>query len=75
MPNTGMLVLSLICVVMGVGLFLSPHFLLEVSLRLNRTHGPLDQKLIRHRYLMGFLTFGASYAFFKLALLLPSLKG
>ncbi len=75
MPDTGMLVLSLICVVAGTALFLSPHFLLEVSLRLNRTHGPLDHKLIRHRYIMGLLTFGASYAFFKLALLLPGLQG
>ena len=73
MPDTGMVVLSLICVVAGVGLILSPHFLLEVSLRLNRTHGPLDQKLIRHRYLVGALAFLASYSFFKLALWLPQL--
>ena len=74
MPDTGMIVLSLLCVVVGVALILSPHFLLELSVRLNRTHGPLDQKLIRHRYIMGLFTFGASYAFFKLSLWLPALR-
>jgi len=47
--------------------------LLTLSERLNVSLVTLDRWLIRHRYIMGIAAFGASYAFFSLALQLPSL--
>ena len=75
MPDTGFLFLSLASVVVGMSLFLFPVVLTRVSEWLNRTFIALDERLMHYRYLLGFLAFVASYAFFKIALLLPSLRG
>lgn len=69
MPDTGCLLLSLLSVVVGGMFILVPDALLKLSGALNRTPATLDRWLIRHRYLAGLLAFGASYAFFRLALL------
>jgi hypothetical protein len=74
MPDTGFLFLSLLSVGVGACLFLAPGALAKASDRLNRSIGKLDDALIRHRYVVGVLAFVAGYAFFKLALLLPSLR-
>jgi len=73
MPDSGLLFISLLGAVIGGLLFLSPHTLLDWSGRLNKTLVVLDEWLIRHRYVMGLFAFAASYAFFRLALLLPTL--
>lgn len=73
MPDSGMVFLSLLSVVVGGCLVLSPQTLLTLSERLNVSLVTLDRWLIRHRYIMGIAAFGASYAFFSLALQLPSL--
>ena len=73
MPDSGFLFLSIISVFTGMMLFLAPNLIVKVSERLNKTLGVLDQQLLRHRYVAGLLAFVASYAFFKIALLLPSL--
>ena len=41
---------------------------------LNRTIVSLDEQLVRYRYLVGLMAFGASYALFKLALVIPTLR-
>ena len=74
MPDTGFLFLSLVSLIVGTGLFLVPGALLKASEALNRTLGRLDDQLIRHRYVVGMLAFVAGYAFFKMAVLLPSLR-
>lgn len=73
MPDSGFLFLSVMSVCVGAMLFLAPDGILKTSQWLNKTVALVDQKLLRHRYVAGLLAFGASYAFFKLALLLPSL--
>ena len=75
MPDSGLLVLSLVCLAVGVGFVMFPHPLLILSQTLNRTLVTLDERLIRHRYLCGVLLFVVSYLCFRLALLVPSLKG
>ena len=75
MPDSGLLVLSLVCLAAGVGFVLFPHPLLTVSQALNRTLVRLDERLIRHRYLCGLLLFVVSYLCFRMALLVPSLRG
>ena len=74
MPDTGFVFLSVLSIVVGSCLFLVPGALLKMSEQLNRTLGRLDDRLIRHRYVMGILAFVAGYAFFKIAVLLPSLR-
>ncbi len=74
MPDSGCIGLSLGSVVLGTLLFLYPGALGRVSSLLNRTLVSLDERLLRYRYFFGLLAFGASYAFFKLAVLLPSLR-
>ena len=74
MPDSGFLVLSLLSIVLGTALFLSPQALLKASSLVNRTLVVLDEQLMRHRYVMGVLAFVASYAFFKIALMLPALR-
>ena len=74
MPDSGCLFLSIASLLVGVLLFLNPRALAGLSAWLNRTMTILDKSIIRHRYVVGLLAFGASYAFFKLALLLPSLR-
>ena len=73
MPDPNFLVLSLLSIAVGVVLFLSPQALVKASHLLNRTLVALDEQLIRHRYMMGVLAFAASYAFFKIALMLSAL--
>ena len=73
MPDSGFLVLSLLSIVMGVMLFLAPQAIVKFGGLLNRTMAVLDGQLVRHRYVMGVLAFVASYAFFKIALMLPTL--
>ena len=75
MPDSGLLLLSLVCLVAGVAFVLFPHPLLAISQALNRTLVSLDDKLIRRRYLCGALLFVVSYLCFRLALLVPSLRG
>ena len=72
MPDSGMLALSLLSLLIGSALVLSPKALLSLSRRLNTTLLTLDEWLIRHRYVMALVAFAACYAFFKLALLLPN---
>ena len=74
MPDTGLLFLSFLSVLVGSSLFLYPHAMMKVSNALNRTLAILDESIIQYRYLIGLLAFGAGYAFFKLALLLPLLR-
>ena len=75
MPDSGLLVLSLVCLAAGVGFVLFSHPLLSMSRALNRTLVSLDDRLIRHRYVCGALLFVASYLCFRLALLVPGLRG
>ena len=74
MPDSGFLVLSLLSIVVGVMLFLAPQAIVKFGGLLNRSLAVLDDQLIRHRYVMGGLAFVASYAFFKIALMLPALR-
>ncbi len=69
-PNLGCLVLSLLCLGVGVWLVLFPHNLLETSRTLNRTLTVLDEYLIRYRYVIGLILVVVSYGLFRLALLL-----
>ena len=64
-------VLSLLSVLLGTALFLFPGAVLRLSTALNRTLAVLDERLIRHRFVIGLVAFGAGYAFFRLALLVP----
>lgn len=75
MPDSGLLVMSLVCLVGGVGFVLFPHPLQAISQALNRTLVALDERLIRYRYVCGLLLFLVSYLCFRLALLVPSLRG
>jgi hypothetical protein len=75
MPDSGLLGLSLVCLVVGAGFILFPHPLLALSQALNRTFTTLDTVLVRHRYLSGLVLFVASYLCFRLALLVPFLRG
>ena len=75
MPDSGLLVLSLVCLGVGVGFVMFPHPLLTLSQALNRTLITLDERLIRHRYICGTLLFVVSYLCFRLALLVPGLRG
>ena len=75
MPDSGLLLLSLLCLGAGVGFILFPHPLLTISQVLNRSLLSLDDKLIRHRYICGILLFVVSYLCLRLALLVPVLRG
>ena len=74
MPDTGFLLLSLLSLLVGAALFLYPRALSQGNSFLNRTLVAMDDMLIRHRYVMGLLAFLASYAFFRLALMLPAFR-
>ena len=74
MPDTRFLFLSLASLVAGVSLFLYPKAVERLSSVLNQTLVVLDEQLVRHRYVVGLGAFIASYAFFKLALLLPAFR-
>ena len=75
MPDTGLLFFSVLCLVMGGAMILSPHALAKLNAALNQTFCLLDQRLMRFRHVIGAGLFIASYLFFKLALLLPGLRG
>ena len=75
MPDTGFLFLSLASVLLGTLLVLFPQAVVKLSNVLNRTLAVVDDQLIRYRYLVAVLAFAASYAFFQIALALPSLRG
>ena len=75
MPDTGFLFLSTLCLMAAVSFILFPNPLLKLSTALNRTLVMLDQRLMRHRYLMGALLFVVSYLLFNLALRIPELRG
>ncbi len=73
MPDSGLMVLSFVSLLVGTALYLYPKALLKFGSALNRTIGALDDQLVRHRYTVGLLAFIASYAFFKLAILMPTI--
>jgi len=75
MPDSGFLFLSFVSLWVGAALFLAPKALAKLSSTLNRTLTVLDDRLIRNRYVVGLLAFAASYAFFKIAMTLPALRG
>ena len=75
MPDSGLLVLSGVCLATGVSFILFPDPLKRLSGVLDRTLVILDQSLMRHRYLIAVALFVTSYLFFRLALLLPELGG
>jgi len=75
MPDTGCLLLSLLSVVGGAIFVLFPDALMKLSGALNRTITVLDQRLMGYRYILGVLLFLLSYGLFRLALLLPTLRG
>ena len=74
MPDSGLLLLSLLCLAAGVGFVLFPHPLLAISQAMNRTLTTLDERLIHYRYLCGIVLFIVSYLCFRLALLIPALQ-
>ena len=74
MPDTGLLALSVVSLLVGTLLVLAPRKLTECNAWLNRSLGKVDAWLVRHRYVMALAAFGAGYAFFKLALLVPTLR-
>jgi len=75
MPDTGFLFLSLASVLLGTLLVLFPHAVVKLGNVLNRTLAAVDEQFIRYRYFIAVLAFAASYAFFQIALTLPSLRG
>ena len=74
MPDSGLLFLSLMSLLLGAMLFLYPKGFSSFSKAVNRTLTVVDDGLMRRRYLVGLLAFAGSYAFFRLALLLPGLR-
>ena len=74
MPDTGFLFLSLLSVFIGSMLVLYPNGLVQVGNTLNRTITALDQWLVRYRYVTALLAFVGSYAFFRVAILLPGMR-
>ena len=74
MPDSGLLILCGICLIAGMGFFLFPNPLLKLSLSLNKTLAVLDQLLMRRRYLVGVMLFGASYLLFNLAIWVGQLR-
>ena len=75
MPEPTLILLSMAFVVVGAMFVLFPDPLLRLSQGLNRTLTVLDQKLMRHRYLVALIFFAVSYLLFNLALLMPELHG
>ena len=73
MPDRLCLILSLLGIVAGTMFILFPHALLRLSKAMNRTLvASPDERLLRVRYLVGWLWFIASYGVFQLALLIPA---
>ena len=74
MPDTGLLFLSLLCIIAAASCILFPKGLSKISVALNKTVKTFDDGLMRHRYVFGVLLFAVSYLFFRLALLVPQLR-
>ena len=74
MPDTGFLFLSLMGVLLGSILVLYPDGLMQIGNALNRTMTALDRWFVRYRYMTALLAFLGSYAFFRIALLLPGMR-
>lgn len=75
MSQAGCLALSLLFLVAAVVFVLFPHGLLNLSRSLNRTMTVLDDRLIKHRYLLSLVLFAVSYLVFRLSLLIPVSRG
>ena len=75
MPHSGFLFLSVVSLVVGCALYLAPDAISKLDRVLGRTLVTMDEVLLKHRYVAGLLAFAASYAFFQIALTLPSLRG
>ena len=75
MSQTGCLVLSLLFLVVAVAFILFPHGLLSLNRTLNRTLTVLDDRIVKHRYLVSLVLFAVSYMVFKLSLLISLSKG
>ena len=75
MSQTGCLVLSLFFLVAAVAFILFPHGLLSLNRTLNRTLTVLDDRIVKHRYLVSLVLFAVSYMVFKLSLLISLSKG
>ena len=75
MPDSGLLMLSALCVVGGISIILYPNALLKLNEVLNRTLMALDQRLMRFRHVIGVVLLLVSYLFFRLALLVPGMRG
>lgn len=75
MLKVGLLLLSALCLVSGVGVMAVPKVISKVNMALNRVYNFLDEKLMRYRFLFGVALFVVGYLFFRLALLMPQLRG
>ena len=75
MPDSGLLFLSLLCIIAASSCVLFPKGLSKLSVSLNRTVKSFDEGLMRHRHLFGVLLFAVSYLLFRLAMLVPQLRG
>ncbi len=74
MPSTGLLALSLFCLVLAAFLLVSPKTVVNLSQFLNRTITSVDESMIQARYIWAALLVLTSYGLFRLAVLLPTLK-
>ena len=70
MPDTGLLFVSLVCLMSGISFVLFPHALLQLNKALNRSLVVLDQHLMSYRYVVGFLLRLTGYGIFRLAVLM-----
>ena len=72
--HTGYMLLSLVALVFGVLMFLSPGVIAGLSRVLDRTVGAVETKLLkrrRARYVMGVLLLLVSFGMFRLAYTMP----
>ena len=67
--------LSGLFLAVGVSLVLFPDGVTRFSALMNRTLNTLDDKLLRHRYIVGIGLCGASYLLFRLAFVIVGLRG
>ena len=75
MVHPALLVLSGFSMIAAVVLVLFPQRFSELSTTLNRTLKNLDDVFMEHRYIIAGLLFLCSYLCFRLALMLPLLRG
>ena len=74
MPQTGLLVLSVLCLAIGALLLVSPKTVVSLGRVLNRTITTVDESMLHARYIWAALLVLTSYGLFRLAVLLPTLK-